>query len=46
MVDSVAAVARFLAGTGVELVLETATAPMLPADDHETVDRGEPGLAV
>ena len=43
VVDSVAAVARFLAGTGVELVLETQTAPMLPGDGHETVDRGDLG---
>lgn len=43
VVDSVAAVARFLAGSGVELVLEAATAPMLPGDDHETVDRGDLG---
>ena len=39
VVDSVAAVARFLAGTGVELVLETATAPMLPDSAYETVNR-------
>ena len=43
VVDSVAAVARFLAGAGVELVLETATAPMLPDGAHETVDRGALG---
>ncbi len=43
VVDSVVAVARFLAGTGVELVLETDTVPMLPAGDHEHVDRRELG---
>ena len=43
VVDSVAAVERFLSTTGVELVLETDTAPMLPSRDYETADRTELG---
>ena len=43
VVDSVAAVAHFLAGTGVELVLEATTVPMLPDGDYETVNRRDLG---
>ena len=43
VVDSVAAVERVLAAAGVDIVLEAATAPMLPDRDHVTASRGDLG---
>ncbi len=43
VVDSVVAVERVLAAAGVDIVLEAATAPMLPDRDHATASRGDLG---
>ncbi len=43
VVDSVAAVERVLAAAGVDIVLEAATAPMLPGRHHTTAPRGDLG---
>ena len=43
VVESVVAVQQYLSSTGVEIVLETATAPMLPSQEFEVLERSRLG---